>query len=241
MTSQPPFSRRSFLHLVGLGSAGAVLAACGASAAVSAPAILAAEAPVKGPDEALKRLMEGNERYASNRSTDLNESVARRLEEVKGQQPFAMIFSCVDSRVPPELVFDRGLGDLFVIRTAGHVTDDAVLGSLEFGAAELKIPLLVVMGHAKCGAVKATIEALEQHAHAPAQIDALVAGITPAVEQVREQGGDVLQSAVIANVGLTVQKLRVAPLLSDAIAAGKLKIVGAWYNLESGKVELTAA
>ena len=143
--------------------------------------------------------------------------------------------------MPPELVFDRGLGDLFVIRTAGHVTDSAVLGSLEFGAAELKIPLLMVMGHSKCGAVKATIETLEQHAHAPAEIDALVAGIAPAVEQVHGHDGDMLQNAVIANVGLTVQKLRGASLISDAIAAGKLKVVGAWYNLESGKVELTAA
>jgi carbonic anhydrase len=241
MPSHTALSRRSFLNLLALGGGGAAIAACGVSASAVTPAVLQPEAPVTGPDQALQRLMEGNERYASNSSTDLNESAARRAEAAKGQQPFATIFSCVDSRVPPELVFDRGLGDLFVIRTAGHVVDNAVLGSLEFGAAELKIPLLMVMGHGKCGAVKATIETLEQHTHAPAQIDALVTAIAPAVEQVREGGGDVLQNAVIANVELTVQKLRTAPLLSDAIAAGKLKVIGAWYNLESGKVELIAA
>ena len=140
--------------------------------------------------------------------------------------------------MPPELVFDRGLGDLFVIRTAGHVIDEAVLGSLEFGVAELQIPLLMVLGHAKCGAVKATIEAVEQNAEAPASIGYLVDGIKPALELAAAQPGDALDNAVNANVVLTVKRLQETPILAEAVAQGQLLIVGARYNLESGSVAL---
>ena len=138
------------------------------------------EFPVEGPEEALQRLIEGNARYAAGKSSTINESVARRDSLVTRQRPFAAIFSCVDSRVPPELVFDRGLGDLFVIRTAGHVLDSAVMGSLEYGAYELEIPLLVVMGHTKCGAMKATIETLESGGKAEGSIEYLVEALAPA-------------------------------------------------------------
>src|SRR5437016_3093071 len=115
------------------------------------------EPSVRSSDEALQRLLEGNRRYSENKSLPLNESISRRIEVADHQNPFATIFACVDSRVPPELVFDCGLGDLLVIRTAGQVIDRAVLGSLEFGLLELRIPLLLVLGHERCGAVKATI------------------------------------------------------------------------------------
>src|SRR5678816_4607625 len=152
-------SRRDFLKASGTTVIGMALGAC-------APAQVS-EAPVTNADEALQRLLEGNQRYAANKSIDLNESQSRRVEMAKGQNPFATIFSCVDSRVPPELIFDRGLGDLFVIRTAGHVIDQAVLGSLEYGVEELKIPLLMVLGHEKCGAVKATIDTIASGGEAP--------------------------------------------------------------------------
>jgi carbonic anhydrase len=143
----------------------------------------------------------------------------------------------VDSRVPPELVFDRGLGDLFVIRTAGQVIDTAVLGSLEFGVAELKIPLLMVLGHEKCGAVKATIETVEKGGTAEADIEALVNGIRPAVEHAKGEAGDLLDNAVKANVVAVVQKLKQSPILKEAIEQGKLTIVGARYDLDTGAVE----
>ena len=226
-------SRRDFLKVSGLTTAGMALAAC-------APAQVNVESTVANSDEALQRLLEGNQRYAANKSIDLNESQSRRLEVAKGQSPFATIFSCVDSRVPPELIFDRGLGDLFVIRTAGQVIDNAVLGSLEFGVAELKIPLLMVLGHEKCGAVKAAVEAVENNATAEAEINWLVDGIRPAVEAAQTQSGDLLDNAVKANVSLTVERLKGSSILSEAVENGGLKIVGARYDLDTGVVEVIA-
>lgn len=139
------------------------------------------EFPVESPDEALARLIEGNERFANNKSKSINESNARREKVAERQRPFATIFSCVDSRVPPELIFDRGLGDLFVIRTAGEVIDHAVMGSLEYGAYELEIPLLMVLGHKKCGAVKATLETVEAGGKVDGDIGYLIEAIRPAI------------------------------------------------------------
>ncbi|MCX6050159.1 MAG: twin-arginine translocation signal domain-containing protein [Chloroflexi bacterium] len=232
-------SRRNFLQTSGLVALGASLAACVPISAKPMAAVgPAPEAAVADADGALARLMEGNQRYAANKSIDIDEGESRRIEVAKAQHPFATIFSCVDSRVPPELVFDRGLGDLFVIRTAGHVIDNAVLGSLEFGVAELNIPLLMVLGHEKCGAVKATIETLESHGKAPAHIEALVEGITPAVEQAKTKAGDLLDNAVRENVTLIVAQLQKSEIMAEAIAKGALKIVGGRYDLDSGVVEM---
>ncbi len=226
-------NRRRFLYGSTL-AVGATLGGC--VAPLQAP--LPVEEPVQNAQEALERLLAGNQRYAANRSLPVNESSQRRSEVAQGQQPFATIFSCVDSRVPPELVFDRGLGDLFVIRTAGHVIDEAVLGSLEFGVAELQIPLLMVLGHASCGAVKATLEAVEHGAEAPASIGYLVNGIKPAIELAAEQPGDALDNSIKANITLTVNRLRETTILAKAVAQGQLLIVGARYNLETGAVEM---
>ena len=231
MTQLHKLSRRDFLKTSGMTVISVALAAC-------APTSVEVENPVANADEALQRLLEGNQRYAANKSTDLNESQSRRVEVAGGQSPFATIFSCVDSRVPPELIFDRGLGDLFVIRTAGQVLDNAVLGSLQFGVAELKIPLLVVLGHEKCGAVKATVEAVEHNATAEAEINWLVDGIRPAVEAAKAESGDLLDNAVKANVSLTVEHLKGSSILSEAVEKGELKIVGARYDLDTGVVEV---
>jgi carbonic anhydrase len=228
-----PLNRRRFLSLSGLALSATV---GGCIAPIQAP--LPIEAPVQNPQEALDRLLAGNQRYTANHSLPLNESAQRRHEVAQGQHPFATIFSCVDSRVPPEMVFDRGLGDLFVIRTAGHVIDEAVLGSLEFGVAELKIPLLLVLGHAQCGAVKATIEAVEHHAEVPASIGYLVNRLTPAIEEAHGQAGDKLANCIKANVTLTVNHLHESPILAKAVAQGQLLIVGAHYNLDSGTIEM---
>ena len=242
-------SRRVFLRGSGLAVAGLSLSACAfrlpalpsTPSAPTAPTLGPSplETPVANADEALHLLMEGNLRYTSNESIALNQTESRRAEVAKAQHPFATIFSCVDSRVPPELVFDRGLGDLFVIRTAGQVIDSAVLGSLEFGVAELNIPLLMVLGHEKCGAVNATIKTVESHGTAPGEINWLVEGIRPAVEATKGQAGDPLNNAILANVALTVEHLKHISILSEAIAGGRLKIVGAEYSLESGVVQIT--
>jgi carbonic anhydrase len=229
-------SRRQFLNLSTLAGASLALSACTADA----PAIQQElnEGPAKSPEEALQRLIEGNARFVQNKTIDPNQSATRRVGIANSQAPFAQILGCVDSRVPPELVFDRGLGDLFVIRTAAQVIDDAVLGSLEFGVAELAIPLLVVMGHERCGAVKAAIESIEQNHTAPGSIAALVEAIRPAVEETAGTTGDHLDLAVRANIENVVERLSTSAILSAALASGKLRIIGARYDLDSGIVEL---
>jgi carbonic anhydrase len=238
MSSIRKLSRRSFLRLSGA-ALGAALAAC--TAQPPAQPAFTPEPPVTNGDAALQRLLEGNRRYAAQQSIQVNESESRRVEVAQGQHPFATIFSCVDSRVPPELVFDRGLGDLFVIRTAGQAIDSIVLGSLQYGVAELKIPLLMVLGHEKCGAVKATIDTLEQNLSAGADLQALVDGIQPAVEKARAEPGDLLDNAVRANVALAVERLRTSPILAEAVEQATLKIVGARYDLDTGIVEVTVS
>lgn len=189
------------------------------------------------PDEAILRLWAGNLRFAAGQSTS-DQSMERRIAVAPGQHPFATIFSCVDSRVSPELIFDQGLGDLFVIRTAGQVLDRAVLGSLEFCVVEMGIRVLVVLGHEHCGAVKAAMDALETEEAAPAEIEYLVEGLAQAVEQGRQAGGDVWNDAGRAQVQLVVARLQTVPIMQRAIEAGQLAIVGAWYDLETGRVEL---
>ena len=188
-------------------------------------------------EQALQRLLEGNRRFVENKPT-LDASERRRREIATGQHPFAIILGCVDSRVPPELIFDQGLGELFVIRTAGEVLDRAVLGSLEFGVKELKIPLLVVLGHKNCGAVKAAREVLHSHAKAEADIEYLVKELTLAVEIGDEEQENPLDRAIRAQVCHVVERLRQTPILKTAAERRELEIVGAYYDLDSGIVEL---
>jgi carbonic anhydrase len=196
------------------------------------------EGPVASAEEALVRLIEGNRRYVSFRSSPINETPSRRMSVSQSQEPFAMIFSCVDSRAPPELVFDRGLGDLLVIRTAGHVVDKAVLGSLEFGVAVLKIPLLVVMGHERCGAVKSSVELVGKGESAPGEINDVVEGIRPAVERFPGAGMEALEQVTRTNTDLTVGRLMEIPIMAEAISSGSLMVVGAYYDLDTGVVDL---
>jgi len=189
-------------------------------------------------DEALNRLLEGNRRFAANKIIAPNRSEARRYEIVTGQQPYAIILGCVDSRVPPELIFDQGLGDLFVIRSAGQVIDDAILGSIEFGVAELGIPLIMVLGHTKCGAVTATIETLEKNLPVAGAIGTLVENIKPAVERASGHGEQLIDQAARMNVALEINRLKESPILSAAIDEGKTRIVGAFYDLNTGLVEI---
>jgi carbonic anhydrase len=185
------------------------------------------------PDSVLAELRAGNEHHVLHRYQHPHETVDRMRQLVDGQHPHAEILSCSDSRVPPEIVFDQGLGDLFVVRIAGNVATDTEIGSLEYGAEHLHIPLLVVMGHQSCGAVTAAVEGGPPEGH----IAALVNLIKPAVEKSRGMSGDPVANAVRSNVEMVVKQLRSStPILSALVAHGKLKIVGGIYSIETGSV-----
>jgi len=184
-------------------------------------------------DSALAELKAGNLHHERHQYSHPHETIARQRELIDGQNPHAEILSCADSRVPPELIFDQGLGDLFVVRVAGNVATDTEIGSLEYGAEHLHIPLLVVLGHESCGAVTAAVQGGEAEGH----IAALVSLIKPAVDKSRGMPGDPIANSVRTNVQMVVQQLRSStPVLSELIAQGKLKIVGGVYSLKTGKV-----
>ena len=184
--------------------------------------------------EALQRLMEGNGRFALARAEHPRQSGVDRIRVAADPQPFAAILACADSRVPPELVFDQGLGDLFVVRVAGNIVDDVVLGSLEYAVERFRIALIMVLGHEQCAAVQATIEGARV-----GHVGNLVDAIRPAVEQARGRTGDLLDNAITANVRMGVRQVRTAePLLAKLSAAGKVQIVGARYALYTGLVEV---
>jgi carbonic anhydrase len=194
------------------------------------------------PQEALKTLLEGNERWMRGELAHPRQTVERRLEVADHQQPFAVIFSCIDSRVPPEIVFDCGIGDLFVIRTGGEALDDmVVLGSPEFGpSGYASARLIVVLGHQRCGAITAAIESIQTGVPAPGHITAIVEALRPAYDAAVTQPGDLVENMVRAQVQLTVEALRADQLLADMVADDGLMIVGARYDLESGAVDLIA-
>jgi carbonic anhydrase len=185
------------------------------------------------PDSVLAELKTGNAHHVRHQYQHPHETLARQRELVTGQHPHAEILSCADSRVPPEIIFDQGLGDVFVVRVAGNVATDTEIGSLEYGAVHLHIPLLVVLGHESCGAVTAAV----QGGNAEGHIAALLSLIKPAVDKSRSLPGNPVANAVRSNVQMVVQQLRSStPVLSELIAHGKLKIVGGVYSLETGEV-----
>ena len=205
--------------------------------------VWAAPKPVKEPvapsaAQAAQWLAQGNQRYCAGKPQHPRQDAARRGELVAGQHPFAVVLSCADSRVPPEVLFDQGLGDLFVVRTAGEVVDNAALGSLEYGAEHLHVPLLLVLGHERCGAVAATLEAVEKGGTAEGGIGFLINAIKPAVVAAKDQPGEKLHNCVIEQVRRVMAQLTESkPILAELAEAGKLKIVGAVYGLETGAVE----
>ncbi len=186
-------------------------------------------------EAAWQALLEGNRRYVAGTLAHPHQSPQRRDEVVAGQHPFAIVLSCSDSRVPVEVLFDQGIGDIFVVRTAGNIVDDVALGSIEYAAKHLHVPLLVILGHQKCGAIAATAGGGE----APGHIASIVQILRPIVEGVRGQPGDVVENAVHANVRHLVAQLRSSqPILSHLVHEGRLKVVGAYYSLETGAVSL---
>ncbi|MCH8158084.1 MAG: carbonic anhydrase [Nitrospinae bacterium] len=187
------------------------------------------------PDGSLQKLIEGNRRYVEGKSTHPHQDTNRRREVASGQTPFAAVLSCSDSRVPPEILFDCGLGDLFVVRVAGNIINDEILGSLEYATEHLGVSLIVVLGHQRCGAVQAAVEGGTVHGH----IGSLIRAILPAVSQSEDKPGDRVDNAVRENIKLTTGNMKSGShVLEEMLAEGKLEIAGAYYNLDSGEVEI---
>jgi carbonic anhydrase len=197
-----------------------------------------AEQPAKvAPAEALARLKAGNQRFIAGKLQHPHQNPKRRTELATGQRPFAIVLGCADSRTSPEVLFDQGLGDLFVIRVAGNILDDHALGSIEYAVDHLGAQLIVVLGHQRCGAVQAAKETLDSKAEAPAHINSIVAAIQPAVEATR--GADV-EATIKANTDNVVQSLRSSePVLKKEVEAGAITVLGAYYDLDTGAVAFT--
>lgn len=227
-------SRRNLLKLAGVGAF--VAAGIGDKVLTNIKAE-AQEVSKLTADEALQKLIEGNQRFVAKKLTHGNQTAQREAEVAKEQHPFAIILGCADSRVPPEIIFDEGLGDLFVVRVAGNIVDDAIVASIEYAADHLSSPLLMVLGHERCGAVAATLKGGEL----PGHISTLAEAIAPAINSTKNQPGDQLDNCVRANVKMVVEKLKSnQPVLSEFVKADKLKIVGGRYDLDTGRVDIIA-
>jgi len=197
-------------------------------------------APLITPDEALELLKEGNRRFLSGEPMQTPKSLPEHLASMaEAQRPFCVLVGCSDSRVSPELLFGRSLGDLFIVRNAGNVVDLAAMGSIEYGVIVLGAPLVLVLGHERCGAVKAAVDVVENDASFPGSIGQMIEPIIPAVLRARRDGtDDLLDRSVRANVSRVVERLRhTEQLLLQPLAEGTLRIVGARYDLDDGSVE----
>ena len=235
--------RRNFMKFLGVGGVGIAASAAGSSflwdaqqAVAQQPASTPQQKPPSvSPDEAMKRLMEGNKRFVDEKRQIPNQSRLRLQETAVAQYPFASILGCADSRVPAEIVFDQGLGDSFVVRVAGNVASQTAIGSLEFSTAVLGSQLIIVLGHSRCGAVSAAIA----DDPLPGRIGVFVEEIKPAVERVRFKTGDIEENAVTANVQYQAAQLaESSTILAGLIRDSKLKIVGGRYDLATGQVTI---
>lgn len=189
-------------------------------------------------EEALRILKEGNDRFVTEAPFRNAQGRERRVELARGQAPFCVLVGCSDSRVPPELLFGRGLGELFIIRNAGNTVDTAALGSVEYGVGVLGCPLIVVLGHEACGAVAAAVEVVERNATFPGVIGEMIQPIVPAVLAVRSEGGSLVENAVRANARRVAARLKTqSVILQEAVRAGRLKVVAARYDLDDGDVD----
>ena len=234
--------RRDLLKWLGIGGTGLAATAAGSLYwnAQEAVAQQPSTTPVKkpqpiSPNAALERLLEGNKRFVEGKRQNPNQSRLRLQETSVAQYPFASILGCADSRVPAEIVFDQGLGDLFVVRLAGNVISPTAVGSLEFATAVLGSQLIVVLGHERCGAVAAAVKGDPL----PGRIGTFVEDIKPAVARVKNKSGDPVDNAVVANVQYQVELLQeTSIMLAQMIAEGKLKVVGGRYDLDTGEVRI---
>jgi len=203
--------------------------------ALCVPAFAAENTPVLKPDDSLVRLVEGNKRFVTGSTTHPDQSTERRAQLAEGQHPFAIVLACADSRLSPELIFDEGLGDLFVIRNAGNLLDDHVIASIEYAVEHLHVPLIVVLGHTKCGAVTAAVAGGELPGHLPSIAESLA----PAVTMAKKKPGDAVDNAVRISARLSTAALAgMEPIIGEAVKAGKVKVVAARYDIATGQVDI---
>jgi carbonic anhydrase len=233
--SHPEVDRRAMLALTGIGLPAVVAGLSVASRAAHA----APTAAPKTPDEALAALKEGNARYAAAPELTIPKLTERRAAVVAGQAPWATVVSCADSRVAPEIAFGGlGPGELFVARNAGNLVDTGTIGTVEFGSAVLGSPLIVILGHSRCGAVQAACDVVTDNATFPGSIGPMIDPIVPAALAVRDHQGDFLANTIRESALRTARRLTTAStILSDLVAKGKLKIVAAEYELGTGKID----
>ena len=233
---QRMFGRRDVLGLAGMGLVAA------ATGLFSQEAIASGTTTTLTADQALEKLKAGNARYVANPQLCVADLTNNRSTVAKGQAPWASFVSCADSRVPPELLFGGvGLGELFVSRNAGNMVDTATMGTLEYGAEHLGVPLIVVLGHERCGAVAAAVEVFKTGAKLPGSIGPMVKPIVPAVKAISKKEGDMVDNAVRENARMTAEKIKTqSPIIAHLIKAGKVKVVAARYDLDDGKVEFFA-
>lgn len=229
-------ARRNFLGLGGLAFAGALLGASGNARAADGPTTTVTI------DEAIAKLKAGNDKYLQAPEVCARDLKSSREHVAKVQTPWATVLSCSDSRVPPELLFGGlGVGELFVTRNAGNTIDTASMGTIEYGAAVLKIPLIIVLGHERCGAVVAACEMVEKKATFPGSIGKMVETIVPAANAVAKAPGDFVDNTVRENAKLSARKITTeSAIVGDLVKAGKVKIVAARYDLDDGRVEYLA-
>ncbi|MGK7863706.1 carbonic anhydrase [Falsiroseomonas sp. E2-1-a4] len=230
----PAGGRRGFVAaLAGLAAGGA------AGVSLARPARAASGLPptTLSPDQALERLMQGNQRFLAKTAQPGPGNVERRAILATGQAPFAAVLGCADSRAAPEVLFQAGLGDIFVARNAGNLADTGAIGSLEYAVANLSVPLIMVLGHEHCGAAGAAVALAQQPLALPAHLRDMLLPMLPAALAALRAGGDAVEGTVRANVTLNVTRLLTeSPVLSAAAAAGRLKVVGAYYDLDTQQV-----
>ena len=228
--------RRSFFRSACCGS-------LGLAAAMAAPQVFAADGKktTLTADQALATLKEGNAKFLTDSPLRPVQGRERRLEIARGQTPFAVLVSCSDSRVPPEVLFGRGLGELFIVRNAGNTVDTVALGSIEYAIAVLGVPLVVVLGHERCGAVEAALSVVEKNTIFPGSLNQMIEPILPAALMARSggaKGDELLDAAVRENVRRVVTRIRNSEaVLMNPIRDGKVKVVGARYDLDDGTVD----
>jgi carbonic anhydrase len=231
--------RRDFLKLGSIGALGLAATVNGwlwSQKAAQAAGLSSIALPTVSPDEALQKLMEGNQRFAQHHPQHPDQTEARVREVAQAQHPFATVLSCADSRVSAEIVFDQGIGDIFDVRIAGNIATPAAIGSIEYAVVLLETPLLMVLGHERCGAVTAAV----QNKPLPGEIGTFVKAILPAVDRVKDQPGDTVDNAVTANVRYQMEQLQRSSLVSERVQSGQLKLVGGRYDLDTGTVTIVA-
>lgn len=231
--------RRAFVYQFGVASMACLLAQFAPiNPALADSGKLPKPENVINPDKAMERLLSGNERYVN--GVARRHDFSRERDALVGSQnPYAAILGCADSRVSPEYAFDSGRGDLFVVRVAGNYVNDGVIGSLEYSVYKLGVPLLLVLGHDRCGAIGAAIKVEEGREKYPNKIQGISETLVPAVKAARALPGDLMSNSVKCNVLNSVARLKAeSKIISNAVAAGRLSVVGAVYRLSSGRVEI---